>query len=86
LSLQSDGNQLDIHDKQLLHTLFSSNRKNINLSKPHQRPMQKALKFLEKRCEDQQEKLFSQWLGPIWRGIFIMLLVPVICGLLFNTG
>ncbi|OMQ25733.1 DUF2207 domain-containing protein [Serratia oryzae] len=88
LSLQPSGNgkPLNANDKKLLSTLFVSNRKNINLSKAYQRPMQNARKWLEQRCENQQELLFSKWAKPLRRGIYLMLLIPVICGTLFNAG
>ncbi len=82
-----EGNKrLNANDRQLLSTLFSGNRKNINLALAYQRPMQNARKWLEKRCEDQREKLFNKWGKPVRRGIYIMLLVPVICGALFSLG
>ncbi|KFK95599.1 MULTISPECIES: DUF2207 domain-containing protein [unclassified Serratia (in: enterobacteria)] len=88
LSLRTDENKkpLNVNDKKLLSILFSGDRKNINLSKAYQRPMQNARQELEKRCTAQQKQLFVQRSGPIWRGILIMLLVPLICGTLFNAG
>ncbi|MFV8847278.1 DUF2207 domain-containing protein [Serratia fonticola] len=88
LSYQSDNNnqRLTTSDKQLLGLLFSGNRKNINLGLAYQRPMQNARKWLEKRSEDQREKLFNKWGKPVRRAVYIMLLIPVICGALFNLG
>ncbi|MFZ1874706.1 MAG: DUF2207 domain-containing protein [Chania sp.] len=88
LSLQSDesSERLNANDKKLLSTLFISNRKNINLSKAYQRPMQNARKELEQRCKEQRDLLFSKWAKPLRHGIYLMLLVPVICGSLFNLG
>jgi uncharacterized membrane protein YgcG len=86
LSLQSaEGNKrLNARDKQLLNTLFSGKRKNINLGLAYQRPMQKARKWLEKLSEDQREKVFHRWGKPVRRCVYIMLLIPVICGAFFS--
>lgn len=88
LSYQPDDNnkRLTTSDKQLLGLLFSGSRKNINLGLAYQRPMQNARKWLEKRSEDQREKLFNKWGKPVRRAVYIMLLIPVICGALFNLG
>lgn len=84
LQTQAGNSRLNAKDKQLLSTLFSGNRKNINLGLAYQRPMQNARKLLEKRCEDLREKLFNKWGKPVRRGVYIMLLVPLICGTLFS--
>jgi uncharacterized membrane protein YgcG len=88
LSYQSDDNnqRLTSSDKLLLGQLFSGGRKNINLGLAHQRPMQNARKWLEKRSEDQRDKLFNKWGKPVRRAVYITLLIPVICGALFNLG
>lgn len=88
LSLQPDQNnkRLDANDRQLLSTLFRGTRKNLNLSQPYQRPMQNARKLLEKRCKDQEEQLFSKWGKFVRRGVYITLLIPVICCVLFSPG
>lgn len=82
----NDGQRLNADDKQLLSTLFTGDRMNINLSLAYQRPMQNARKLLEKRCEDQRAQLFRKWGTPVRRGIYIMLLIPVISGALFSSG
>jgi uncharacterized membrane protein YgcG len=88
LSYQSDDNnqRLTSSDKLLLGQLFSGGRKNINLGLAYQRPMQNARKWLEKRSEDQRDKLFNKWGKPVRRAVYITLLIPVICGALFNLG
>lgn len=88
LSYQAEDSnkRLTTSDRQLLGLLFSRGRKNINLSLAYQRPMQNARKWLEKRSEDQREKLFSKWGKPVRRAVYIMLLIPVICGTLFNPA
>ncbi|WP_431223111.1 DUF2207 domain-containing protein [Serratia sp. L9] len=86
LQTKTANSQLNAKDKQLLSTLFSGNRKNINLGLAYQRPMQNARKLLEKSCEDLREKLFKKWGKPVRRGVYILLLVPVICGTLFSPA
>lgn len=88
LSRQPDDSskRLSVSDKQLLSTLFSGDRKNLNLSLAYQQPMQNARKKLEQCCTKQQAQLFTKRSGPIWRGIMLMLLVPMICGTLFSFG
>lgn len=88
LSYQAEDSnkRLTTGDRQLLGLLFSGARKNINLSLAYQRPMQNARKWLEKRSEDQRGKLFSKWGQPVRRAVYIMLLIPLICGILFNAG
>lgn len=76
--------QLNAADKQLLSTLFTGKRKNINLSTPHQQMMINARKWLEKRCEEQKPQLFQRWGKPFRRCIYIALLVPIVCGVCFN--
>ncbi|PSS47150.1 DUF2207 domain-containing protein [Enterobacter sp. FS01] len=78
--------QLNAGDRQLLSMLFSSKRKEINLSTPHQQPMQNARKWLEKRCDEQKPQLLRKWSKPLHYCIFIALLVPVVCGVGFNTA
>lgn len=83
---EESSKRLNTNDKKLLSILFSGDRKNINLSLAYQQPMQSALSWLEQRCTAQRKQLFCKRAGPIWRGILIMLLVPLICGTLFNPG
>ena len=77
---------LNATDKQLLSTLFSGKRKNINLSTPHQPMMISARKWLEKRCEEQKPQLCQSWGKPFRRCIYIALLVPIVCGVWFNPA
>lgn len=77
--------QINSHDNQLLQTLFASDRKSLNLSVAHQHPMQNARSWLEKCCEKQKPELFNRLGKPIRRAVSILLLIPVICGLLFNA-
>lgn len=83
---EQPGLRLTTNDRELLKTLYGSTRKNINLSLAYQRPMQNARKLLEKRCESQKEKVFNKWGKTLRRGIYITLLVPLICGFLFSAG
>ncbi|PVZ87096.1 DUF2207 domain-containing protein [Serratia sp. S1B] len=85
--LPSAGNtQLNDNDKQLLKTLFANDRKNINLSVAYQRPMQNARIWLEKCCTKQEPQLFTRLGKAVRRAVYILLLIPLICGLLFNPG
>ncbi|MCP1629257.1 putative membrane protein YgcG [Citrobacter amalonaticus] len=77
---------LNATDKQLLSTLFSGKRKNINLSTPHQQMMINARKWLEKRCEEQKPQLCQSWGKPFRRCIYIALLVPIVCGVWFSPA
>ncbi|MCR9027257.1 DUF2207 domain-containing protein [Citrobacter amalonaticus] len=77
---------LNATDKQLLSTLFSGTRKNINLSTPHQQMMINARKWLEKRCEEQKPQLCQSWGKPFRRCIYIALLVPIVCGVWFSPA
>jgi uncharacterized membrane protein YgcG len=77
---------LNATDKQLLSTLFSGKRKNINLSTPHQQMMINARKWLEKRCEEQKPLLCQSWGKPFRRCIYIALLVPIVCGVWFSPA
>ena len=77
---------LNATDKQLLSTLFSGKRKNINLSTPHQQMMINARKWLEKRCEEQKPQLCQSWGKPFRRCIYIALLVPIVCCVWFSPA
>ena len=76
--------RLTADDKHLLGLLFTGNRKNINLSLSHQRPMQNARKWLESQSEKQRGKLFIKPGKPIRHAVYIMLLIPIICATLFS--
>jgi len=78
------GKELNSNAKHVLRILFNPRRKNIDLSKAHQQPVINARQWLDKCYTDQQEELFFTRLGPIFRGMLIILLVPVICGLFFS--
>lgn len=81
---ENKNQQLTADDKHLLGLLFAGNRKNINLSLPHQRPMQNARKWLESQSEKQRDKLFIKPGKPVRRAVYIMLLIPIICATLFS--
>jgi len=83
---ENKNQRLTADDKHLLELLFSGNRKNINLSLSYQRPMQNARKWLEDRSEKQRDKLFRKLAKPIRRAVYIMLLIPIICGALFSPA
>ncbi|WP_300001310.1 DUF2207 domain-containing protein [uncultured Cedecea sp.] len=78
--------RLTADDKHLLGLIFYGDRKNINLSLAHQRPMQNARKWLSARNEKQKSKLFRELARPIRRAIYIILMLPVICGALFSPA
>jgi len=81
---ENTNQRLTADDKHLLGLLFNGKRKNINLSLSYQRPMQNARKWLEERNEKQRDKLFRKLAKPIRRAVYILLLIPVICGALFS--
>jgi len=78
--------RLTADDKHLLGLLFKGDRKNINLSLPYQRPMQNARKWLEDRSKKQRDKVFIKIGKSIRRAVYIMLLIPIICGALFSPA
>ncbi|PVZ87095.1 DUF2207 domain-containing protein [Serratia sp. S1B] len=85
--LPSAGNtQLNDNDKQLLKTLFANDRKNINLSAAYQRPMLNARIWLAACCMKQEPQLFTRLGKAVPRAVYILLLIPLICGLLFHPG
>ncbi|TLV22237.1 DUF2207 domain-containing protein [Klebsiella indica] len=88
LSRSPDANnrQLNAADKKVLSILFSTKRQNINLSTPHQQLMLNARKWLESRCDEQKPQLCRKWGKPFRRCIYIALLVPIVCGVLFNPA
>jgi uncharacterized membrane protein YgcG len=87
LSRQPTGNnkRLTANDRQLMNLLFSLNTSHINLGVSNHSPMQKARAWLAKRCEDQQEKLFSKWGKPVHYAVYITLLILWICAAFFNS-
>ncbi|MCO7509616.1 DUF2207 domain-containing protein [Serratia fonticola] len=86
LSRQPAGNnkRLTANDRQLMNLLFSLDTSHISLGEPNHRPMQKARTWLAKRCEAQQEKLFSKWGKPVHYAAYITLLTLWICAAFFN--
>ncbi|MBW7982355.1 DUF2207 domain-containing protein [Enterobacillus tribolii] len=72
-------------DKRLLGILFSGTQKRINLSVPFQKPMQDALAMLENHYGGQRDGLFKRRFGALWRGIGLLVLIPVICGIFFDA-
>lgn len=81
---ENKNQRLTADDKHLLGLLFTGKRKNINLSLPYQKPMQNARQWLEKKNEKQRGKLFQTLGKPIRRAVYIMLLIPIICAILFS--
>lgn len=81
---ENKNQRLTADDKHLLGLLFTGKRKNINLSLPHQRPMQNARLWLEKSNEKQRDRVFQRIGKPIRRAVYIMLLIPIICAVLFS--
>lgn len=72
-------------DRTLLKILFSGKRQKINLGTAHQKPMQNALSTLEKRCTDQRSALFMRRARPLWCGVGLLLLIPILCAIFINV-
>lgn len=75
---------LTADDKHLLGLLFTGNRKNIDLSVAHQKPMQNARNWLESRHNKQRNSLFRKLGQPIFRAACIVWLIPLLCGVFFS--
>jgi uncharacterized membrane protein YgcG len=80
--LADDGRTLlNADDRNLLSLLFRGKRKSLNISVPHQERMQQARNATEKRYRDLEEKLFFKWGKALWRGIWLAMLIPLLCGI-----
>lgn len=83
--LAADGRTLlNADDRSLLSVLFRGKRKSLNISVPHQERMQQARNATEKRYRDLEDKLFFKWSKALWRGIWLAMLIPLLCGITFS--
>ncbi|MEO3988927.1 DUF2207 domain-containing protein [Pseudocitrobacter cyperus] len=83
--LADDGRKsLNADDRSLLSALFRGKRKTLNISVPHQERMQQARSAAEKRYRELEDKLFFKWGKALWRGIWLVMLIPLLCAIAFS--